>query len=90
MRPVIGLDQDLTRANTLGLPCVAEEVLNLHFYKHIPVYLKKIKKDLQGAGVWERALPCIASIHGVCFIMRVWACKRTGIGHGRVGVQAYR
>ena len=72
------------------VPCVAEEVLNTHFYRHVPIYLKKIKKDLQRVGVWERALPCIASTHGVVFLMHVRACKRTGIGHGRVGVQAYR
>ena len=72
------------------VPSVPEAVLVEHFYSHIPIYLKKIKKDLQRVGVWERALPCIASTHGVVFLMHVRACKRTGIGHGRVGVQAYR
>ena len=71
------------------VPLVPDDVLHTNFYWWIKVYVKKIKQDLQCAGVWERALPCVASIHGV-LVMRVWACKRTGIGHGRVGVQAYR
>ncbi|WP_442489670.1 UDP-N-acetylmuramate dehydrogenase [Halomonas litopenaei] len=43
MRPVICLDQDLTRANTLGLPCIAEEVVDVFSRDQLATLVRQVE-----------------------------------------------